>query len=140
MYLLFMALDVDSEEGGERDELGRTLSLPNAAIGDGVDDDDYHYLVSKDLVTWDEVKVLKGFQGLKCLLPMKWALVELREMCAPENRMVNSARNYEALQVLGSLHTSRASLYVLRRRTYTFSHPHCLPTFLLTAGHRCRLQ
>ena len=97
MYLLFMALDTDAQEE-DRDALGRTLSLPNPSAGDGIDDDDYEFLVKKKLLTPAEVNNIKRFNGLKCMLPIKWALVELRELCAPENRMVNQARNYESLQ------------------------------------------
>ena len=97
MYLLFMALDTDAQEE-DRDSIGRTISLPNPSSGDGIDDDDYQFLVQKNLLTHAEVIHIQQFTGLKCLLPIKWALVELRELCAPENRMVNQARNYEALQ------------------------------------------
>ena len=130
-----MALDVDSEENGERDELGRTISLPNAANGDGVDDDDFYYLASKDLLTWDEIKVVKSFKGLKCLLPMKWALVELREMCAPENRMVNTARNYEALQDIAVEFNKVALLMVTQmQQPVPFVYFHVLKLMVILVG------
>ena len=101
----------DAQED-DRDEWGRTISLPNPAAGDGIDDDDYQFLVNKELLTATEAADMKKFHGLKCLLPMKWALYELRDLCAPENRMVNQARNYESLQDIAMDFNKHAILMV----------------------------
>lgn len=110
LHLLFMALDAEVDSS---DALGRTLRLPNHLDGDGVDDDEYTVMLRLNLLTPSEVDEIRRFHGLKSLVPIKWALAELRADCKPEDRMTNQAKNYEALQDIAINFNKRSMLIVM---------------------------
>ena len=99
MQMLMMALDVDIDD---RDWLGRPNSLPNIMNGAGMDDAEYDILKSQGLLTDREVRAIKAYPGFKCQVPIKWALNELRDLCKPEDRTKNQAKNYEAMQEIAA--------------------------------------
>ena len=97
--LLLMALDVEITDA---DWLGRPRVMPNVMRGDGLDEEEYELLTMQGLITEPERRSLQAFAGLKCQLPLKWALNELRILCKPVDRNANQAKNYEACQELAA--------------------------------------
>ena len=106
-----MALDVNIEE---YDGLGRTKKMPNVMMGDGLSAEEYDILKRKGLLTDAEIIYLEQYPGLKCQVPLKWALNELRMLCKPEDRTKNQAKNYEAMQEIASSFNRTAVVIVTK--------------------------
>jgi len=111
MQMLFMALDVSIDDV---DWLGRPNRLPNIMDGDGMDDAEYEILKNKGLLTSREISVIKAYPGFKCQVPIKWALTELRDLCKPEDRTKNQAKNYEAMQEIAANFNKTAVVMVCK--------------------------
>jgi predicted membrane chloride channel (bestrophin family) len=134
MYLLFMALD-SSIDSSNIDCIGRAKALPNIMNGDGVDDDEYAILIRQGLLTETEVQHLKAYPGFKAQVPIKWALNELRQVCKPEDRTQNQARNYEAMCDIAAQFNKTAVLIVtLMQQPVPFVYFHVLKSMMIVVN------
>ena len=66
--MLFKQLGGDDAEPGEEDPFK----------GDGLDDSEYEELIKLHLITPAEAEALKAYKGVKCVIPVKWALQKVR--------------------------------------------------------------
>lgn len=112
MYLLFMALDVETLDA-DKDWLGRTTRVANLLCGEGLEEEEYTALVELGLLTPDEAKSVTEYPGLKCNLPIRWALSELKAVCKMDPGIVASRRhNFENLQTIATAFSKKAILIV----------------------------
>ncbi len=129
--MLFMALDTGVSPDC-RDYLGRPTRQPNLMLGDGIDDEEYNILKDQGLLTDDEILRIRMYAGLKCQLPIKWALCELRALCTPKDRVENRSKNYEAMQEVAAGFNETAVRIVTRmRQPVPFMYFHILQVMML---------
>ena len=131
MQMLFMSLDCSISDE-DRDWIGRPVRLPNIMLGDGLDDEEYKILKRQGLLTDTEIRYIKQYPGFKCQVPIKWALLELREACMPNNRMNNESKNYEAMQEIAtSFNTTAITMVTLMQQPVPFMYFHILKLMML---------
>jgi predicted membrane chloride channel (bestrophin family) len=129
LQLLFMALDAPMENP---DCLGRPERAPNIMGGDGVEEEEFVTMRQLSLLSQREVNHIRRYSGLKCLVPIKWALVELHGVCKPDSRMSNQARNYEELQNIAAQFNQQALAIVsLQSQQVPYVYFHVLKIMML---------
>lgn len=107
LHLLFYTID---PEEPKKSCLGRIAKSENPFLGADIHEDEWEELLSRQLLRKHEVNRLKHYNGVKFILPIKWALAELAASLRPEDRMKLQAKNYETLQEIASSFQKRALL------------------------------
>ena len=97
-----------------------------------MDDEEYDVLVRKGLLTTSEVTYIKTYPGMKCQVPLKWAMGELRDLCKPEDRTKNQAKNYEAMQdICANFNKTAVLIVTTMQQPVPFVYFHVLKLMML---------
>ena len=109
------------------DMLGGDLDAGDPFEGGGVDDREYGAFMRLKLLSTTEVAALKKYRGVKCVIPVKWALLCMKDSMDFKSRGDVASKYYDNLEDMTCEFQSRChSIILLLQQPVPFAYFHIL--------------